>query len=91
MMQRILNKSFAGASLLLFGVASLPVTGHAAEVGSGLAQQPNVVVIIADDMGYADMGFLEQALSGLFNHGSSSIFASSIDKNLYCSAIEGTP
>ena len=37
--------------VLIMGVAALPWFGSMAE-----ARQPNVIVILADDLGYADLG-----------------------------------
>jgi arylsulfatase A-like enzyme len=56
--------------LLLYGEAK----AHSAELKAGTtAKRPNIVIILADDMGYSDMGMFGSELCVMFKHQNSNI------------------
>jgi arylsulfatase A-like enzyme len=56
--------------LLLYGEAKAQSVEPKA---STTAKRPNIVIILADDMGYSDMGMFGSGLSVMFRHQNSNI------------------
>jgi len=67
---KILLLSILTGSLLLYGETK----AHSAEPNAGAtAKRPNIVIILADDMGYSDIGMFGSELCVMFRHQNSNI------------------